>query len=101
MQGEPGDLANPVIERLVTCRQRLQCEHLATLLRPDGDAVGDRRTQELFHRPGFDVIASQVAVFRVRFQQALAFQVATDTLRQERQDDDADDDPLERDPLAD
>jgi len=45
VQGESGDLTDPVIEGLVTSRQRLQREHFATLLRPDGDAVGDRRTQ--------------------------------------------------------
>ena len=50
VQRESGDLPDPVIEGLVTRRQRLQREHLATSLRPDGDAVGDRRTQKLFHR---------------------------------------------------
>jgi len=43
MQGESGDLADPVIEGLVTRRQRLQREDLAALLRPNGDAVRNRR----------------------------------------------------------
>lgn len=48
------------------------------LLWPDSDAVGDRRTQELFHRPGLEIITSQVAVLRVAFQQSLALQEAAD-----------------------
>ncbi|MCB1747311.1 MAG: hypothetical protein KDK06_09050 [Gammaproteobacteria bacterium] len=53
VRGEPGDLPDLAIEGLVTGRQRLRREHLAVLLRPDRDAVGERRTQQLFHRPGF------------------------------------------------
>lgn len=56
----------------------MQREHLATLLRPDSDAVGDRRTQELLHRPGFERVASQVAVLRIAFQQSLALEEAAD-----------------------
>ena len=74
-------VTDAVIERLIARWQRLQGEHLATLLRHDGDAVGDQRTQELFHRPGLAVIASQVAVLRITFEQALAFQVAADAQR--------------------
>jgi hypothetical protein len=74
-------LPTPGIERLVTGRQRLQREHLAPLLRPDGDAVGDRRTQELFHPAGFEPVASQVAVLRIPFQQPLPLQVPADAPR--------------------
>lgn len=37
-----GCLPDPVIQRLAARRQWLQYEHLAALLRPDGDAVRDR-----------------------------------------------------------
>ncbi len=76
VQGESGDLTNPVIEGLITRRQRLQGEHLATLLRPNGDTVGDRRTQELLHRPGLEAVTSQVTVLRIPFQQPLPLQVS-------------------------
>jgi hypothetical protein len=46
------------IKRLVKGRQRLQREHLAPLLWADGDAVGDRRTPELFNRTGFELVVS-------------------------------------------
>jgi hypothetical protein len=36
----------------------------------------------LFHRAGFEPVASQVAVPRIAFQQALAFQRAADAQRQ-------------------
>lgn len=45
-----------------------------SLLRPNGDAVGDRRTRELFHRAGLKRVASQVAVLRIAFQQSLALE---------------------------
>ena len=76
VQGKSSNLADSVIEGLVTGRQRLEGEHLATLLRPNGDTVGDRRTQELLHRTGLEVIPGQVAVLRILFQQPLAFEVA-------------------------
>ena len=65
VQGKSSNLSDPLIEGLVTGRQRLQREHLAALLPTDGDAVGDRRTQELFHRPGLEVVTSQIAVLRI------------------------------------
>ena len=77
VQGKSSNLADSVIEGLVTGRQRLEGEHLATLLRPNGDTVGGRRTQELLHRTGLEVIPGQVAVLRILFQQPLAFEVAT------------------------
>jgi hypothetical protein len=42
VQGKPGSLTDPDLERLVTGRQRLQCEDLAALLRPERDTVRDR-----------------------------------------------------------
>jgi hypothetical protein len=52
---------------------------LATLLRADGDAVGDRRSKELFYRSVFERVASsQVAALRIAFQQSLALEEAAD-----------------------
>lgn len=82
MQGESSYLTDPVVEELVTGRQRLQRQHFATLLQSDSEGVGDRRTQELFQRPGLETLASQVGILRVAFQQALAFAVAADAQRQ-------------------
>jgi len=82
MQGESGDLTDPLIEGLVTRGQRLQRERLAASLRTDGDAVGDRRTQALDQRPGLKVVTSQIAVLRIPFQHAPAFELAADTQRQ-------------------
>ena len=62
VQREPGHLADPGIERLLTRRQR---EDLAALLWPNGDAVRDRRTEELIQRPGLEAVAGQIAVLRV------------------------------------
>jgi hypothetical protein len=93
-----GDLTDPVIEGLVTGRQRLQREHFATLLRPDSAAVGGpllrilcsrhscihahhRRTHELFHRPGLEAVIGQVAILRIPFQQPLPLQVPADAPR--------------------
>lgn len=59
MQEKFGHLTDVVIAR----RQCQHREHLANLLRPHGDALGDCRIKELFHRAGFDRVASQVAVF--------------------------------------
>lgn len=42
VQGESGYLAQPNIERLVACRQCLQCEDPEALLRSDGNPIGDR-----------------------------------------------------------
>lgn len=41
-------------------------------LRPDGDAIGDRRTQQLLHRADFEHVANQAAVLHIPFQQSLA-----------------------------
>jgi len=41
VQGKPSDLTDPVIDGIVTGRRRLQGEHRAALLGPDGNAVGD------------------------------------------------------------
>jgi hypothetical protein len=62
VQRKSSNLSDSVIEGLVTGRQHLQGEHLAAQLLPNGDAVGDRRTQELFYRAGFERVASQIAV---------------------------------------
>jgi hypothetical protein len=82
VQGKSGHLTDAVIERLIARWRCLKREHLATLLRPDGDAIGDLRTRELFHRAGFERVANQVAVLRIAFQQPLVFQVAADAPRQ-------------------
>ena len=56
--------------------------HLAALMRADGDVVGDRGTRQLGHRTGLELIAGQIAVLRVQFQQPLAFQRPPDAQRQ-------------------
>ena len=42
MQRESGHLAHRTTERLIAGRQRLQGEHLAALLRTDGNPIRDR-----------------------------------------------------------
>ena len=74
-------MRTPGLERLLAARQGLQREHLAVLMRAHGDAVGDRGTQQLGHRAGLKLIAGQIAVLRVPFQQPLAFQRRLDALR--------------------
>ncbi len=78
MQGKSGHLADTVVERFVAGWQRLQGEHLAALLRPNGNPIGDRRTQELIHRPRLEALAGQIAALGVTLQQPLAFQEAAD-----------------------
>ncbi len=78
MQGESGHLAHPVVERFVAGRQRLQGEHLAALLRPNGNPIGDRRTQELIHRPRLEALAGQIAGLGIPLQQSPTFQKTAD-----------------------
>jgi len=47
----------------------------------DGNAVGDRRTLELSHRPGLKASADQTAVLRVALQQPLPLKMPADTPR--------------------
>jgi len=49
-------------------------------LRPNGDAVGDRGTQQLIDRCGLEIVAGQIAVLRVSLQQPSALQKTTDAL---------------------
>ena len=57
VQGQTPDLSAPVKRRLCTIGQRLSCEHLATLVGPDSNAVGYRRAKQLFHGIGLGLIA--------------------------------------------
>ena len=81
-------------ERLSATRQRLQREHLATRVRAFShkgyafmlpgetysNAVRDRVAQELFQRPAFHSIVSQIAVLGIAFQQPLALQETSDSM---------------------
>ncbi|VAW80484.1 hypothetical protein MNBD_GAMMA13-911 [hydrothermal vent metagenome] len=82
MQRETGNLTKRVTKLIfwVARRQGLQGEHLAPCLRPDGNAVGDRMPQELTHRVVVHRIPSQIAVFGIPLQQALALQKAANAL---------------------
>ena len=79
---KPRQRPDPVIERRLPARRRRQCEHLAALIWADGDAVGDRRTQQLGNRVGLEVIAPRAVVLRIALQQSLALQIPTDAQRQ-------------------
>ena len=79
MQAEPGDLTYPVTERFIAGRQRLQREHLATLLRAYGDAVRDRMAQQPIHRSLVHGLTGEPAIVGIPFQQSLPFQIAADS----------------------
>jgi hypothetical protein len=79
VQREPCDLADLVIEGLITRPQRLQRKRHATMLRPESDTVGDRRTEALSDRPSFEVVANQASVLRVAFQRSLVLEAAANT----------------------
>jgi hypothetical protein len=42
---------------------------------------GDRGTKQLTHRPGLQLVAGQIAVLRIPFQQFLPFEVSPDAVR--------------------
>lgn len=51
-------------------------------LRPDGDAIGDRRTQQLLHRADFEHVASRQLFSTSRSNSPWRYQKATDVPRQ-------------------
>ncbi|MGB5466047.1 MAG: hypothetical protein WBM84_08170 [Sedimenticolaceae bacterium] len=61
---------------------RLQRVDIAALLWPNGNAVRDRKTEDLIQRPGFAGIAGLIAVLRVPLQQSLPLQIPADAPRQ-------------------
>ena len=81
MQRESGHLADRVNERLLAVGQGLQREHLAPRVRAHRDAVRDRMAQELIQRSALYGIARQITVLGVTFQQALALQETSDSVR--------------------
>lgn len=68
VQGEPGDLVDPVIERLVTRRQRLQGEYLAPCLRSHGNTVADGMLQQLIQWVIVHDLPNEIAVHGIPFQ---------------------------------
>jgi hypothetical protein len=78
-----GHHAQPDIERLITGRQLLQAEQLPALLRSIVNSIRHRQTQQLFHWPGPEAIAGQIAFIRVPLQQSLPLEVAADALLSE------------------
>lgn len=45
--------------------------------------VIEEHSKQLFHRPGFNPVAGQIAVFGIPLQESLAFQVAADALHRQ------------------
>ena len=72
---DPRHRAGPLTNRPIEGRQRLQGEHLATLLRSNGDQVSDRRTQQLLHRVSLKAITGPIGFLRIPRHQSLPYEV--------------------------
>ena len=80
---EASHLAHAITERIlqVAGRQCLQGKYLASCLRPDGDAIRDRVTEQFAHGVFIYAILSQVAVLGIPHQQPLPLQVTANPAR--------------------